>query len=77
MKPDRIYVYQYEAWWSFRLAEWKDFVEKVIDNKGEYSLPDDKRLKNQPKVVKKDSYEFSDGFYAINPRYVVVQPLDW
>lgn len=79
----RVYIEQFDGWWSFTPEQWLDLVTTTLldwepDGSVGYTLPDECQLANRPKTVK--SYSFGDGhigYYSTTPAIRVVQPLSW
>lgn len=73
---ERVYVTQYEGWWSFTLPQWQEFVAVAIEaekNDRGWCLPDARRVQHQPRDVRRP-----DGFgYISLLGRRIVRPLDW
>jgi len=80
----RVYVEQYETFWSFSFSDWLQFLLEI---KGDgYELPENKLLKTVPRCMVRydDTYEsFGEEFterseyFLMEPGHRHVKPLDW
>jgi hypothetical protein len=70
----RVYIGQYDYFWSLSYSEWTEICKQGANGDG-YDLTRFKQLKSRPKGLLKDSDNSS--YYATNNEILYFEPLDW
>lgn len=81
----RVYVSQYDGWWSFTLSEWIAFCRETYANAGAYDLPGARALRRKPAALRMLHLDRAGNGMPCEPVYIargggdqrVVHPLDW
>lgn len=73
-KIERVYAYQYGAYWSFTVDNWI-YLCKHASKRGDYNLNQlGKQIKNKPASIKIDG---SGNPYSISGFVLIIMPVDW
>lgn len=73
MAQTRVYVTQFDCWWSATQDQWVAICKAAVTAGGAYDLSGLRALKGKPASIR----SIDGGYFAATPNTTVVRPLNW